>query len=171
MPSVLVSGIQRTNLACVSPSMHALTSVLFLPPILQAVSPHLRPYLLHSHFRVMIAYWVSRGRPDLYIQETLMAATAAPRARSSDKPTAQSAIARALERLDVNSKGKQAASDVPESPKTPRANRTLDLASESGEDDQEDNAWPRLLASAADHPDDHVAKASYKVSRGAVRLC
>jgi hypothetical protein len=42
--------------------MHALTSVLFLPSILEVLSPHLRPALLHSHFKIMVAYWVARGR-------------------------------------------------------------------------------------------------------------
>ncbi|GAA5848834.1 hypothetical protein JCM8547_006362 [Rhodosporidiobolus lusitaniae] len=58
--------------------MHGLTSVLFLPPLLQALSPHLRPYLLVSHFRVCVAYWVSRGRPPLYVADTLMAASSRP---------------------------------------------------------------------------------------------
>lgn len=42
--------------------MHGVTSALFLPPLLEVISPHLRPYLLTSHFRVMVAYWISRGR-------------------------------------------------------------------------------------------------------------
>ncbi|KWU42821.1 hypothetical protein RHOSPDRAFT_20535, partial [Rhodotorula sp. JG-1b] len=46
-------------------TMHGLTSVLFLPSMLEVLSPHLRPYLLMSHFRLVVAYWVSRGRPDL----------------------------------------------------------------------------------------------------------
>ncbi|GAA5955384.1 hypothetical protein JCM10213_002868 [Rhodosporidiobolus nylandii] len=58
--------------------MHGLTSVLFLPPILEVISPHLRPYLLVSHFRILLAYWVSRGRPPLYVTDTLMAASARP---------------------------------------------------------------------------------------------
>ncbi|GAA6022709.1 hypothetical protein JCM10207_008073 [Rhodosporidiobolus poonsookiae] len=58
--------------------MHGLTSVLFLPPLLEVISPHLRPYLLTSHFRVLVAYWVSRGRPPLYIKDTLLAAPSAP---------------------------------------------------------------------------------------------
>lgn len=43
-------------------SMHALTSVLFLPCLLEKISPKYRAALLISHFRTMIAYWVSRGR-------------------------------------------------------------------------------------------------------------
>jgi hypothetical protein len=42
--------------------MHTLTSAIFLPDMLEALSPSSRIALLHSHFRVMIAYWVSRGR-------------------------------------------------------------------------------------------------------------
>ncbi|GAA5989516.1 hypothetical protein JCM11641_005558 [Rhodosporidiobolus odoratus] len=58
--------------------MHTPTSLIFLPPLLQSLSPHLRPYLLISHFRTTLGYWVSRGRPPLFIAETLMAATARP---------------------------------------------------------------------------------------------
>ncbi|CAA3032869.1 Hypothetical predicted protein [Olea europaea subsp. europaea] len=42
--------------------MHALTSAIFLPGMLEVLSPNSRISLLHSHFRVMVAYWVSRGR-------------------------------------------------------------------------------------------------------------
>lgn len=42
--------------------MHALTSAMFLPSLLEVLSPTSRIQLLHSHFRVMIGYWVSRGR-------------------------------------------------------------------------------------------------------------
>ncbi|TNY24391.1 hypothetical protein DMC30DRAFT_333462, partial [Rhodotorula diobovata] len=64
--------------------MHGLTSIMFLPSLLEVISPHLRPYLLTSHFRILVAYWVSRGRPDLYVAETLMAATPYPRAPPAD---------------------------------------------------------------------------------------
>ncbi|BGP25600.1 hypothetical protein Rt10032_c06g2983 [Rhodotorula toruloides] len=85
--------------------MHGLTSVLFLPPLLEAVSPHLRPYLLVSHFRILIAYWISRGRPELYITETLMAASAYPRppdsTLSSPRPR-KTAVRRALDEALVD---------------------------------------------------------------------
>lgn len=42
--------------------MHALTSAIFLPSILEILSPTSRIQLLHSHFRVMLGYWISRGR-------------------------------------------------------------------------------------------------------------
>lgn len=42
--------------------MHTLTSAIFLPGMLEVLSPASRIALLHSHFRVMIAYWISRGR-------------------------------------------------------------------------------------------------------------
>lgn len=42
--------------------MHTLTSAIFLPSMLEILSPSSRIALLHSHFRVMVAYWVSRGR-------------------------------------------------------------------------------------------------------------
>jgi hypothetical protein len=42
--------------------MHALTSAMFLPSMLETLSPTSRIQLLHSHFRVMIGYWISRGR-------------------------------------------------------------------------------------------------------------
>ncbi|GAA6044066.1 hypothetical protein JCM8097_005012 [Rhodosporidiobolus ruineniae] len=79
--------------------MHGLTSVLFLPPLLQAISPHLRPYLLVSHFRILLAYYVSRGRPPLYVSETLMAASArpAPPTSATQNPPTTTAIRRALQ--------------------------------------------------------------------------
>lgn len=42
--------------------MHTLTSAIFLPSLLEVLSPSSRIALLHSHFRVTLAYWVSRGR-------------------------------------------------------------------------------------------------------------
>lgn len=42
--------------------MHTLTSAMFLPSLLELLSPASRIQLLHSHFRVMIGYWISRGR-------------------------------------------------------------------------------------------------------------
>ncbi|BGP09142.1 hypothetical protein JCM10049v2_004997 [Rhodotorula toruloides] len=85
--------------------MHGLTSVLFLPPLLEAISPHLRPYLLVSHFRILIAYWISRGRPELYITETLMAASAYPRPPTpalSSSRLRKTAVRRALDEALVD---------------------------------------------------------------------
>lgn len=75
--------------------MHALTSALFLPSILEQISPHLRPYLLHSHFRIMISYWVSRGTPKVHLREILLASTPYPTPPNSRQPTL-GAVAQAL---------------------------------------------------------------------------
>jgi hypothetical protein len=40
--------------------MHNVTSVLFLPSLLEVLSPPNRIALLRSHFNVCIAYWISR---------------------------------------------------------------------------------------------------------------
>ncbi|GAA5919707.1 hypothetical protein JCM6882_008438 [Rhodosporidiobolus microsporus] len=99
--------------------MHSLTSVLFLPPILQAISPHLRPYLLVSHFRTMVAYWVSRGRAPLYIADTLMAAPSrpVPPTAPSPSPAGETAIARALRKAQrKHSSGSSQASSRASSP-------------------------------------------------------
>ena len=42
--------------------MHGLTSIIFLPALLETLSPPSRIALLHSHFRSMIGYWISQGR-------------------------------------------------------------------------------------------------------------
>ncbi|KAK4054953.1 hypothetical protein OIO90_003294 [Microbotryomycetes sp. JL221] len=145
--------------------MHGLTSVLFLPPILEVISPHLRPYLLHSHFRVLVAYWISRGRPELHIHDTLMSATCAPRpphyvARS------RSAVGTHLNAVVTEQSAEESSADPLESPKTPQVDRNGRLLGplngqsdgRTGQDEMLENAWPRILASAADHPDDHLCK-------------
>ena len=42
--------------------MHCLTSAIFLPSLLESLGQQSRIALLHSHFRVMIGYWISGGR-------------------------------------------------------------------------------------------------------------
>lgn len=89
--------------------MHALTSAMFLPSMLEILSPSSRIQLLHSHFRVMIGYWVSRGRPYLYIQETLMAVDDLPSPPSEDA-TRPGAIARAIVKEEQKAKEEAAQS-------------------------------------------------------------
>ncbi|KAM0791678.1 hypothetical protein ACM66B_003954 [Microbotryomycetes sp. NB124-2] len=153
--------------------MHGLTSVLFLPPILEVISPHLRPYLLHSHFRVLVAYWISRGRPELHIHDTLMAATAEPRPPRF-VARAQSAVGTHLASV-AESEAENASSTPLESPKTPQVDKNgrllgpLDRSDEEGLTSEE-NPWPRILASAADHPDDHLCKVVRSLAFGAMHF-
>lgn len=130
--------------------MHGLTSVLFLPSMLEVISPHLRPYLLMSHFRLVVAYWVSRGRPELYISEGLMAAPAYPAPPPStlhpENRPKTSAVRRALDRALNGVHG--------EDERSRRHEPDLD----SPEYDESVNPWMKVLQSAADHDDEHVTK-------------
>ena len=134
--------------------MHGLTSVLFLPSMLEVLSPHLRPYLLMSHFRLVVAYWVSRGRPELYLSEGLMMATAAPAPPASSatgRPGTDSAVRRALEKARA-----QEGDSDPAYEKTPSS-----LEGDANAADREDpytNPWMKVLQSAVDHDDEHVTK-------------
>lgn len=122
----------------------------------------------------MVAYWVSRGRPDLHIADTLMDATAFPRPMQGQKSSLNTAVGTKLAQLGND----KFTGGTPESPKTPKATRKLPFsmhgdmdqeeASVEDEDDGE-NAWPRLLASAADHPDDHLAKVREDLRCGLAR--
>ncbi|GAA5827331.1 hypothetical protein JCM11251_003768 [Rhodosporidiobolus azoricus] len=166
--------------------MHSLTSVLFLPPILQVISPHLRPYLLVSHFRIMVAYWVSRGRAPLYIQESLMAASSRPVPPGNASATGETAVARALRKAQEKKKRSSSRPASPlvrsegphdgyiESPLTPKAADASPLpfseegetgegigdgAFQAGTREEGSNPWLRVLQSAVDHNDEHVTKA------------
>ncbi|GAA5857301.1 hypothetical protein JCM9279_005126 [Rhodotorula babjevae] len=154
--------------------MHGLTSILFLPPLLEAISPHLRPYLLTSHFRILVAYWVSRGRPDLHVADTLMAATAFPRPPPVSAPPATTAVRRALDENrhnkghDPEDPSSTGADGGVESPATPKAMHAQpfpvpsdgDVDSSRSQLDEDDgsNPWMRVLASAVDHDDEHATK-------------
>ncbi|KAM0747010.1 hypothetical protein T439DRAFT_318264 [Meredithblackwellia eburnea MCA 4105] len=147
-------------------TMHGLTSVLFLPPILEVISPHLRPYLLHSHFRVLVAYWISRGRPNLHVNDTLLASTPTP--VPPNLPTfTPGAISRAILKRD---KSKSEDSSDDSAPSTPSVGVDGKVKSVNGHngtlsDHEEEkmvsldvNPWPGLMVSATDHPDEHVPK-------------
>ena len=155
-------------------SMHGLTSMLFLPPLLEAISPHLRPYLLTSHFRILVAYWVSRGRPDLYVADTIMAATPYPRPPPVSSTPTTTAVRRALDENrrdkghDPEDPSSMSADGGIESPATPKAMHaqpfpvTGDAEADSGrsqhDEDDGSNPWMRVLASAVDHDDEHATK-------------
>ncbi|GAA6009671.1 hypothetical protein JCM11491_001054 [Sporobolomyces phaffii] len=157
-------------------TMHGVTSALFLPPLLEAISPHLRPYLLTSHFRVMVAYWISRGRPELYIEESLMAASGQPLPPNESRPSESSAVGRSLSqhRRDGESNTKNSPQTEPlsplhthedvDEPPTPKAGTALALpAMENvglGNEDVQvgTNPWMKVLQSAVDHGDEHVTK-------------
>lgn len=64
--------------------MHGLTSLIFLPPMLPALSHKSRSQLLHAHMRVAFTYWVARGRPPFFIRNTLNASSENPRAPHHD---------------------------------------------------------------------------------------
>ncbi|GAA6053389.1 hypothetical protein JCM3770_002300 [Rhodotorula araucariae] len=159
-------------------TMHGLTSVLFLPSLLEAISPHLRPYLLTSHFRILVAYWISRGRPELYVSETLMAATPHPRPPPVSPAPTTSAVRRAIDENRRDDKhhdpedpsvpgGPSSSQNVAnegfvDSPSTPKAQHALPFSApgEEGSQPTDDgtNPWMRVLASAVDHHDEHVTK-------------
>ncbi|SCV73436.1 BQ2448_7362 [Microbotryum intermedium] len=164
---VLYASSSRPGYAC-KPKMdffimHGLTSVLFLPAILEAVSPHFRPYILHTHFRMIVSYWISRGRPNLWVKETLMAAPLYPMPPDAASPST-SAVARYLASLRRKEESESGSDGVPKTPQVD-ANGRLRLEEELAEatDTPMDllgggNPWSTVLASAVDHPDDHVAK-------------
>ncbi|GAA5995664.1 hypothetical protein JCM5350_007794 [Sporobolomyces pararoseus] len=160
-------------------TMHGLTSALFLPPLLEAISPHLRPYVLTSHFRVLVAYWISRGRPELYIEESLMAAPTQPLPPSDPRPAQESAVARSIakSRRDDSPQQEQQnerisplhSHDDIDEPPTPKAasNLQLPVMENVGLDNNNNNEdlkmstnpWMKVLQSAVDHDDEHVTKA------------
>jgi hypothetical protein len=161
---------ERTDNSLLSNSMHGLTSVLFLPPLLEKISPHLRPYLLTSHFRLIVAYWVSRGRPPLFVADTLMAASSRPSPPSSASRPSGTAINRALH-FAVRENASRAPSRATspshgDSPLTPRAaETTLPFSDANGDYDEQEssadegtNPWMMVLQSAVDHHDEHVTK-------------
>lgn len=144
--------------------MHGLTSVLFLPSMLEVLSPHLRPYLLMSHFRLLVAYWVSRGRPDLYISEGLMMATATPSPPASAPAPhgrgTESAVRRALEKARAEGGGGGGGGSEGDSGSA-RFDKTPPSPVVAGGDDEGDacvNPWMKVLQSAVDHDDEHVTK-------------
>ncbi|KAM0790323.1 hypothetical protein ACM66B_003208 [Microbotryomycetes sp. NB124-2] len=114
--------------------MHALTSVIFVPSFIETLSPQFWTTLLDSHFRVMIAYWIARGRPRLYIKEYLMKATESP------EPPSQSARGEALA---LHKETRQ---------------RGLKDVSEETKGRDGVNPWSDIYSSAIDHPDEHVTK-------------
>ena len=141
--------------------MHGLTSVLFLPSMLEVLSPHLRPYLLMSHFRLVVAYWISRGRPELYISEGLMMATATPAppasaSSSSAAPGTDSAVRRALEKARAAQQGGDPDPQQSSYEKTPPS--VEDAIAADGGGDPYTNPWLKVLQSAVDHDDEHVTK-------------
>lgn len=66
--------------------MHLLTSSIFLPSLAAYLSPASQSALLRGHLSVMLAYWVSRGRPALPIKSFITSVSATP-APPGPKPT------------------------------------------------------------------------------------
>ncbi|KAK4047499.1 hypothetical protein OIV83_005412 [Microbotryomycetes sp. JL201] len=118
-------------------TMHALTSVLFLPSFLEVLGPQYWTTVLHSHFRVMVAYWIARGRPKLFIAEYLMASTDTP-CPPSHPSKRQTLEAGALQRAIVE--------------------RGLSKASTETNGPDGVNPWFAIHSAAIDHPDEHVTK-------------
>ena len=59
--------------------MHVLTSSIFLASLAAHVSPASQSALLRGHFSLLLAYWVSRGRPALPIEAFFANVTTTPR--------------------------------------------------------------------------------------------
>lgn len=66
--------------------MHILTSSIFLPSLAAFLSPPSQSALLRGHFSVLLAIWVSQGRPPLPIEAFFDSVTATP-APPGPKPT------------------------------------------------------------------------------------
>lgn len=58
--------------------MHILTSSIFLPSLAAFLSPSSQSALVRGHFSLLLAYWVSRGRPALPIEAFLDSVTTTP---------------------------------------------------------------------------------------------
>ena len=92
-----------------------------------------------------------------------MSATAYPRPpHYSSLP--KSAVGTHLSSVVADSTSENGVAGVPDSPKTPQVDRNgrvldpLDGDASGASEGSLENPWPRLLASAADHPDDHLCK-------------
>ncbi|KAH8929981.1 hypothetical protein BT69DRAFT_1315351 [Atractiella rhizophila] len=138
--------------------MHGLTSVLFLPSLLENLSPHLRPHVLTSHFRVLVAYWVSRGRPKLWIRETVMAATDTPLPPSSTAPSDKTAVRRKLEKQIAEQNQNPELAPSPENVPLPSTPEPSKAESQTTGSVNHTNVWGAILCSAAEHPDEHLTK-------------
>lgn len=147
--------------------MHCVTSSLFLPTLLERVSPHLRPFILHSHLRIMLAYWVSRGRPRPFIAECLMKAEAHPtppgsrelrgaisREAASERQTATAAAATS-QAHPTAANGKADSAEMPADGSTPT--KTSPDQGPIGSTEVI-NPWHDVLTHALDHTDEHVTK-------------
>lgn len=66
--------------------MHLLTSSIFLPSLAAYLSPSSQSALLRGHLSVMLAYWVSRGRPALPVKPFFASVSATP-SPPGPKPT------------------------------------------------------------------------------------
>lgn len=64
--------------------MHLVTSVLFLPSILQYLKPAYQRLLLRAYFYISLLWWVARGRPSFSIAEFYESTSTVP---SSPGPT------------------------------------------------------------------------------------
>lgn len=132
--------------------MHTLTSVIFLPSLVEVLKPASRIALLYSHFKVMVGYWVSRGRPALHIKDTLLAATSTPTA-----PNAPLYMPGAIERA---AEEKKTAAEGKGKGKADQEVKTPTLSSMVVSRNTSTNPWHAIMASACDHPDEHLTKVS-----------
>lgn len=127
--------------------MHAVTSALFLPTYLEVLSPSHRVRVLRAHWNVMIGYWISRGRPELNLK-WLMSRTAYP--APPNDPLVSGGVQAELAKNTASEagdsgKGKQREGAAPQVDPRPASK----LA-----------PWPAIIASAVDHPDEHVTKSA-----------
>ena len=70
---------------CRAPSMHCVTSSLFVRPILAHLSLHSKVLLVRTYFLCILGYWVSRGRPQIPIRAYYRDVTTDPKP-SSEPP-------------------------------------------------------------------------------------
>lgn len=66
--------------------MHILTSSLFIPSLAAFLSPSSQSALVRGHFSLLLAYWVSQGRPALSIEAFIDSVTPTP-SPPGPKPT------------------------------------------------------------------------------------
>ena len=150
----------------------AALACLLLPTLLEVVSSGMRPYILQAVWRALVATWLARGRPRLYIADSLMSATACPTPPGApllDVTGLANALAHlpppsqpALSPLDQTN---HIFANTPESPLTPtgdsngrlRVNGTAGTGGASDSDDDDcGSAWPGVLGAVIGHEDGEV---------------
>jgi hypothetical protein len=87
--------------------MHAHNATLFLPSLLPQLTIANRIKLLDAMWRTVFTYWVARGRPVLYIADTLYQSTAEPVKPCPSQESSQDSSARPSAWYDIASAAAQ----------------------------------------------------------------